>query len=405
MVEVGCNIMLIQFNFQNHKCFYDKSYIDMTATSEKRHLEDMININGINLLPFLTIYGSNASGKSTIIDAFYFMARAVIRTYDSNILEDFNVVPFIFSRKTVNEPSTFEVFINLSNYEYRYGFSATREGIKEEWLYQKKFVKNTRSKEKMIFEREDNNIVFDSEYNNFIEYISLINNKTLLLSFLGRKGIKIFNEIYNWFYQIDYIRDVVNEDYSLTKSINILYNDKEIYNKFMNIIKEVDPCLKDVEIIEKEGIDQKKYFEVSGKHIGIDAKYEEYHLPLLGESSGIVKLIKILPIIIKSLMVGSLLFVDELDTKLHPLLFKKIVSMYSDKSINKKHAQLIFTTHNTYLLNSNDSRRDQIMFACKNNFGKSKVYSLAEFKKIRCDADYQKKYFEGAFGSIPFIDN
>ena len=115
MVEVGCNIMLIQFNFQNHKCFYDKSYIDMTATSEKRHLEDIININGINLLPFLTIYGSNASGKSTIIDAFYFMARAVIRTYDSNILEDFNVVPFIFSRKTVNEPSTFEVFINLSN--------------------------------------------------------------------------------------------------------------------------------------------------------------------------------------------------------------------------------------------------------------------------------------------------
>lgn len=404
-IEVGgSGIMLIQFNFKNHKSFYDKSYIDMIATMEKRHLENTIDVNGIKLLPFLTIYGANASGKSTVIDAFYFMARAVVRTFDSNVNEQFLVAPFIFGEGTKNEPSEFEIFINIGDYEYRYGFIATRDSIKEEWFYKKLFKKDSRVKEQMIFERENNNICFSNHFSSCQQYASLINEKSLLLSFLGRKEIGEFGSIYNWFSNIIYINDFTNNNMGLAGSIKLLHQDRLLYNKFINILSEIDPCLKDLDIIEREDENQIIKYDVYGKHLSVDNDDKYYSLPLDGESAGTKKIIRTLPLIIKSLMDGSLLFVDELDTQLHPLLFKKIVSLYTDSDINVNNAQLVFTSHNTYILNSNDVRRDQVMFVSKNIDGKSKLYSLAEFKKLRCDADYEKKYFSGSFGSIPFLD-
>lgn len=397
--------MLIQFNFKNHKSFYEKSYLDMTATSEKRHIENTININGINLLPFVTIYGPNASGKTTIIDAFYFMAWAIVRTFDSDINKPFYVVPFRFSKKTKNEPSEFEVFVNIGDYEYRYGFVATQAGIKEEWFYKKIFKKGTRAKERMIFERKKNQVIFSKDLSECQKYTSLLNEKSLLLSFLGRKNVNEFAQLYNWFLNISCLGDIPNNALFFQQSIQLLHENKKLYKKVLKELLEIDPCLKGLEIIKTEDKNQMLQYNVYGKHLSIDEKEKFYNLPLEGESAGTKKLIRVLPMIIKSLDEGSLLFIDELDTQVHPLVLKKIVSMYTNKELNKKNAQLIFTTHNTYILNSNDSRRDQIMFVEKDKEGKSKLYSLAEFKKVRYDTDYQKKYFSGSFGSIPFLDN
>lgn len=112
----------------------------------------------------------------------------------------------------------------------------------------------------------------------------------------------------------------------------------------------------------------------------------------------------IMPTILKNLEIGGLLCIDELDVKLHPLLFKKIVNMYQDKSVNKHNAQLIYTAHSTFLFNSDDLRRDEIYLVEKDLSGKSKLYSLSEFKNLRVDADYEKKYLTGQFGAIPYKD-
>lgn len=405
----GSGIMLIQFNFKNHKSFYEKSYLDMTATTEKRHLENTIEVNGNRLLPFLSIYGANASGKTTVIDAFYFMAKSIVTTFDSNINDPFMVAPFIFGKNTKIEPSEFEVFVNIGDYEYRYGYIATREKILEEWLSKKPYRKNTKAKEKKIFERSNNQVQFSpefSEYESFSDFMNdsnIINSKSLVISFIGRKNIGEIGEIYNWFLNISYLSDISRSLFLKSRSIKLLHQDKFVKKEFVKLLNDIDPCLKDLDINTKEDENQRIRYEVYGIHSSIDEKDKTYKLPLEGESDGTNKVIRVVPLIIKSLMEGSLLFIDELDTQLHPLLFKKIVSMYSDKSINKKNAQLIFTTHNTYMLNRDDSRRDQVMFVEKDRSGKSKLYSLAEFKKLRCDADYEKKYFEGSFGSIPFL--
>lgn len=109
-----------------------------------------------------------------------------------------------------------------------------------------------------------------------------------------------------------------------------------------------------------------------------------------------------MPVILKNLEVGGLLCIDELDVKFHPLLFKRIVNMYKDKKYNKNNAQLIFTAHSTFMFNSNDLRRDQLYLIEKDSDGKSRLYSLSEFRNLRVDADYEEKYLTGQFGAIPY---
>lgn len=109
-----------------------------------------------------------------------------------------------------------------------------------------------------------------------------------------------------------------------------------------------------------------------------------------------------MPAILKNLEIGGLICIDELDVKLHPLLFRKIVNMYNDRSINKNNSQLIYTAHSTFLFNSDELRRDQLYLVEKDSFGVSKLYSLSEFRNLRFDADYEKKYLTGEFGAIPY---
>lgn len=393
--------MLIQFNFKNHKSFYEKSTLDMTVTAEKRHINDAIEINGNKMLPFLAIYGANASGKSTVIDAFFYMAKAVARSFDSDLFEPFLVVPFAFNEKLKQEPSEFEIFLNIGDYEYRYGFIATKDLILEEWLYKKLFKAKTKAKEKMLFERQKGAVVFGQELKKEEQVEELITDKTLLLSILGRRKTYVAKDIYNWFINNNLVSE---QPYISETVIKLLHEDKNLYSQFKTLLSEIDPCLKDLKITPKEDENQRTKYEVQGVHSDAEDSNKTHLLPLRGESSGTKRIIKILPIILKTLIEGSLLFVDELDTQLHPLLLKKIVYMFSDKDINKHNAQLVYTTHNTFMFNSQDMRRDQILLVEKDKYGKSKLYSLSDFKKLRSDSDYEKKYLSGEFGSIPFIN-
>ena len=148
--------------------------------------------------------------------------------------------------------------------------------------------------------------------------------------------------------------------------------------------------------------DEGKKYNISGVHKTIDDAKKNLLLPLHLESNGTIRIFNIMPTILKNLEMGGVLCIDEMDVKLHPLLFKKIVNMYMDKSINKNNAQLIYTAHSTFLFNSNDLRRDELYLIDKDKLGISKLYSLSEFRNLRVDADYEKKYLTGQFGAIPY---
>ena len=395
--------MLLQFKFKNHECFYDETILDLTATKEKRHIDSTININGNNILPIIEIHGANASGKSSLLKALSFMFEIIKSSNKLDLNNDLPTMPFLFSNNAKNENSEYEISIVLGDFEYRYGFSINKNGFDEEWLYKKKFSKTTNANQKIIFERFNNKVNFTSSYNNskktwelFGNNKTINSNKLLVLSTIALKEEKgIFRDVYNYINKYDFkIEDIYNNQVS----INLLNQNHLIYKKFSKILNEFDPCLLGIQI---DKVNEKDIYTISGIHKDIDNN-SNILLPIQNESAGTYKILNILPIILVNLEIGGLLCIDELDTKFHPLLFKKIVNMYKDKNINKNNAQLIFTAHSTFLLDSDILRRDEIYLVEKNKDGKSRLYSLSEFRDLRVDADYEKKYLTGQFGAIPY---
>ena len=134
----------------------------------------------------------------------------------------------------------------------------------------------------------------------------------------------------------------------------------------------------------------------------------EAELNLSDESSGTKKLFGLLPFIAESLIDGTTLVIDELDAKIHPALLRHIIMLYNDIEVNRKGAQLIFTSHDLSTMNSEVFRRDEIWFVAKGNSQNSKLYSLVEFKNIkgesvRKDAKFDKQYLEGKYGADPYL--
>ena len=123
------------------------------------------------------------------------------------------------------------------------------------------------------------------------------------------------------------------------------------------------------------------------------------------ESSGTRKFFALTGPILDVIENGYTLVVDELDSKLHPNLVCKIVSLFNSKEFNKKNAQLIFNTHDTNLLSSGLFRRDQIWFTNKNKYGEAKLYSLADFKsdEVRKNDPFEDNYIKGKYGAVPFL--
>ena len=399
--------MLLQFKVKNHKCFYDEAILDLVATQEKRHINETIDVNGNKILPLIEINGANASGKTSLLEAMQFMFETITLSNKIDISKDLPTVPFAFSDKARKENSEYEISIALNDYEYRYGFSMNKNGFDEEWLYKKKFSLNTKATQKIVYERIKEKINFGSSFENhkktwelFGENTGVNTNKLLILSNVALKEENgLFRDIYNYISKFCFKIDNILKQ---QVSINILTENNLLYKKFQKIINEFDPCLLGIEIDELNDESGNKTYRVSGVHKNIDIKNKEILIPLHGESDGTIKIFNIMPTILKNLETGGLLCIEELDVKLHPLLFKKIVNMYKDKNINKHNAQLIYTSHSTFLFDSNILRRDQIYLVEKDLQGKSNLYSLSAFKNLRCDADYEQKYITGQFGAIPY---
>ena len=131
-------------------------------------------------------------------------------------------------------------------------------------------------------------------------------------------------------------------------------------------------------------------------------------IPLENESAGTLKMFSLYPYLQEALATGGVLFVDELNARLHPLLVRTFVTTFLNKELNPKHAQLIFTSHDSWQLNNNLLRRDEIWFTAKNANNISSLYSLVDFvddtgDKIRKDENYEKNYLLGKYGAIPSL--
>lgn len=415
--------MLIQFNFKNFKSFRDEAGLDLSATKITEFSERVRRVGKEKILTLAAIYGANASGKSNIYEAFRYMTRYVVNSFrygdETENFEQFKPTPFLFDSRSANAESVFEVYFTLPNDKkeriYNYGFCINQEGITEEWLNSKA---KTANKYTLIFYRGGEEEEFDLSGlpKDSRENIEIALEKQVLIVSLGAKlKVEKCKEIRDWFLSNEFV-DFANPYGNLFMSRRLpkgFVENKNIQKQVVNYFSSFDENIKDFTVekisqeIEDFGKKRPVKYKINTIHNMIDSD-EIVELPLEAESAGTLKMFSLYPGLQEVLENGSLFFIDELNARLHPLLVRNFLIIFLNPEINKKNAQLIFTTHDTWQLSNELLRRDEIWFVEKNVQGCSLLYSLADFvsesgNHIRKDESYEKNYLIGKYGAIPIL--
>ena len=415
--------MLLQFYFSNYRSFEGEGILDMRASGSNELSSHIRNTLNEKVLPVTAIYGANASGKSSVFEAFQFMALCVLESLsfsDDNKKNPYKlkVDSFKFSESR-EKPSEFEInYIDKKGKKelyYNYGFKIDNSGILEEYL-----ASNTKTGVKRnedytyIFKRERNQKLYlDSSIEKFRENLEIsLKEKTLLVSLGAKLNIDEFIRVRTWFINTE----VINFSNSLYGAFleNILPNNiiesEEVRKNLVSFINSFDDSIIDIEVEKISAIDEndKDNYRVFTIHKS-DKGTSTARISMNEESSGTKKMFSLYQTLLDVLEKGGVFFADELDIKLHPLLMRNILLTFTDKEKNSNNAQLIFTTHNTIYMDMDLLRRDEIWFVEKDN-GVSKLYSLDDItnekgEKIRKDSNYEKHYLLGNYGAIPNLKN
>ncbi|MCI8362178.1 MAG: ATP-binding protein [Clostridia bacterium] len=404
--------MLIRFSFKNFKSFKNENCLDMEATALKEHEYNVAKTENGDYLKISAIYGANASGKTNVLQAFSYMKKKVLVSDDSRINKNLNEEN-IFSFMINNEPISLEVEILAKNNKiYKYGFEVLNNAIISEWLYEKRINKFYE-----IFERTNNNIEVKDNKNKLLG-LANVDEKNLFLNVFAKidKNNKDFNNVYEWFINANYL-DLGDPNFenALNNRISLkIIEDEKYKEELLKFIRTFDATIDSINI-SPNSIEELKntngIVKVELVHNGEDGNKKA--LPLVLESNGTMKMFHLFDFLMDTLRNGMVLFVDELDAKLHPLLTRYIINLFHNSEKNIGNGQLIYSTHDTVNLNKETFRRDEIWFAEKDKNGVSEIYSLSDYimedengnaKKIRNDATYNKDYLTGRYGAIPVLE-
>lgn len=422
--------MLLQFKAENFKSFLDEMDFSMTPAPKQKDLEYSILEHKIGNKTYkglcsAIIYGPNASGKTNIISAMDVFKEIVlkgnIRNSDElrspNISEGkLELIPNNLNRYP--KPTKFYIrFVEgelLVEYELKIDL-----GLFLDRNYQRKIeFESLRINDKTIYERTDRIEFFNlksiekylitefRENEDSAKAIARNNlNETELFLTNGFKMMfssKIVSFILEWFEEkfiVIYRADAAEIKSKLDNTeggkifINRTTNDAaKLFGINSNALGYVVP---------EDGREPQLCSIFKDNGVAIPAKHFE--------SYGTVRFINIFPLILKALVEGSVLVMDEFDANIHPMGLMNIINIFHD-DINKKNAQLIFNTHNPIFLNANIVRRDEIKFVERDDETHlSAHYSLSDFKTsgsngVRKADDYLKHYFLGRYGAVKDID-
>jgi len=419
------DIMLIEFNVSNYRSFAEEQAFSTVAaqlTEEKRNsfLSGIIKIP--NILQSCVIYGANASGKSNFVKALDFMRDMVLDSAkESSEGDEIETVSFLLKSEQRGQPSTFEVVFIREEVRYQYGFSATKERVTHEWLFAYPEGRTQR-----WFEREYNPETNEENwYLNSVQLKGKLQNirertrkNVLFLSKAVDDNYDKLKPVYLWFKET--LKVLTSNDIFPGYSIDAC-KDEEKKKKIIQLLKAADIGIKDITLIRKpfsehelpKGMPQEMKEDIAKKFKGkevlerIDFIHETEsgeNLPISldDESDGTQKLFALAIPFIEIFENGSTVVIDELNNSLHPHIVRFLVEQFHNPDVNKNNAQLIFTTHDTTLLDSDVLRRDQVWFMEKDNAQSTQLYPLLNFSPRKNEA-LGKGYLNGRYGALPFV--
>ena len=411
--------MLIQFSFKNYKSFRDEATLDLSAAKMTEFSDRVVSEGNDKILPMAAIYGANASGKSNIYNAFGYMADYVIESFkygdEEEKFEKYRPTPFLFDSVSNDAESSFEVYFTIpgdkAEKTYNYGFCVDRHGVTEEWLNVKA---KTARKYASVFYRstEEDTLDLSGLPKSSRDNIQVALEKQVLIVSLGAKlKVNKCKDIRDWFMANEFadFGDPFTNFFLSRRLPKGFVDDNSVQKKVIEYFASFDEHIKDFEIekLPHDADSKEETYKISSLHKKIDSDTFAA-IPLSMESAGTLKMFALYPELQDVLEKGSVFFIDELNARLHPLLVRNFLLTFLNPEINTRHAQLIFTTHDTWQLSNQLLRRDEVWFTEKDEQGISKLYSLADFvdesgARIRKDESYEKNYLIGKYGAIPTL--
>lgn len=403
--------MLIEFKCANYKSIKDKITFSMLASKDNTFNDETYETKDIRLLRSAAIYGANGSGKSSFLNAIRSLRKLVIGSIN---FQPGDLIPRTPHKLELSDsPTIFEMQFLVEDLRYAYGVSFVEEFIVEEYLY---YFPN--GKQAKIFDRKFNDINIAEKFRKNLETsIGVLKPNRFFLSCAANfSSVKEIEDVFMFFKKTIVVYDDKNR--WLESTFDILEKDQDVKNLFIDFMKCIDVDVKDVitkkdikkfelsELPEKMPDMLKSLITSSDSQI-LEAKliYDQFTIDLNDESSGIKKLFEILCPILEIIVNGRIFICDELETNLHPIIVLNIINLFK-LTRRKKVAQLIFSTHDTSLLDLNIFRRDQIWFTeLKKENRSTELYSLSELKNVRKDENIQKGYIKGKYGAIPILND
>ncbi len=425
--------MLVQFTVRNFKTFKEEAKLTLFASNYDKTTREEDNVFevpkfGLRLLKSAVVYGANASGKTKLIDAAYFLKEFIMESSkESQQGDPIETEPFRLSTMTIGEPSMFEIVFIHNDEMFRYGFEATTKAVTSEWLFHR-----PHTKEVEIFFREGQKFSVHPKLfrkGSFFVKEKMVRSNALMLSVAAQFNDEMAERVFSWLQKFHQLSALHEEEFA--EHTMILTTDSGAKSRVLNLLKEADLGIESIEIKQTEiaetpddlpkalQVFMKKAMNEMGLSILSEVKtfhslydssnakvgVEEFTLDDQ-ESSGTAKFFALIGPIIKALDHGEVLLVDELDSKIHPNLVCKLVALFNSAETNPKNAQLIFNTHDTNLLGAGLFRRDQIWFVEKDRYGAASLYSLASFKTDeggRKSDNFEENYIGGRYGAIPIL--
>jgi len=423
--------MLIEFRFKNYRSFRDEAILSMEATGLGVYKNSLIKLSStINLLPAVAIYGKNGGGKSNVIRAFWLAVQFIKNAQRTQIANaPIPVKPFSLNDYSKDDVSEFDFIYSLDGIKYWYSFAATSEKVYKECLYHA-----PKGQKALVFSREGQDFSFTENKAKRKMIAEAVAENQLFFSIACTMNDAACVNAMRWFREYIFF----SRDYSDIPNQLIEYsNNPDMLNAITNYAKAADLGIENIQFeinskdVEEEPLPSDMPEELKGAlrqfikalskasdrkvamnevkatswHLGNNkGETKLFPLHLEDESDGTKILMSIAPAIESVLNKGGVLFIDEIERGLHPLLVSFIIAKFQSKESNKLGAQLIFTTHDTELLNMQLLRKDQLYFTDKNSEdGVSELYSISEFG-TKTSENIRKGYMLGKYGAIPNLD-
>lgn len=424
--------MVLEIKIKNFRSFKTEQILSFEASSDTDNEEYyVVKIGKHRVLKNAVIFGANASGKTNIIHAFYFIKEITTNPrYDKT--QSTSHLPFLFDNEYVYSPGEFEItfFINDTKYHYKIILDS-------EIIYQEKLNVYLSSKPTMVFSRiyDKNkkisnfkaNTKFYSDSDEILKLkANLINNTTVIAAF-AKSNIDFaeLEKVYNYFstvwmpviasktelfnYSLDYYDKNYNDEYY---SFIIDFLKKADYNiEHLELEKVEIPSDDIIKIADNPMIPnalKNQMFQSNKKFIrknllfkhNINNEINSRQFPVDLESLGTKRMFGFTAPLYELLKHNKFLTIDEIDSSLHPDLIEFILKVFV---VNSQRSQLIFNTHNINLLNNKDLiRKDIVWFTEKQADGSTDLYSLDDFN-IRKELSYFNAYKLGKIGALPQI--